>query len=224
MASGSPLSLTSALAVIFVRPAGATMRVHQLPKLSRYAAIGTGGSQDEVVAADEIRRAREVHVERQDHRGRLRAVVNHFKADANLHRALRWALRAVARGRGQWRAFVRRPARGIRGVLLILRPPNAAFRSAHGAARETRRAGGDDALVDLELDPDVAGGPEARAQVRRQPVALPGIRIVPPHAQRRRTDGERVLPARAQRATRGGGAGRRAGRRRRCARRRRGPA
>jgi hypothetical protein len=41
---GRPESLTMAFAVTFVRPFGATMRVHQLPKLSRYAATGSGGS------------------------------------------------------------------------------------------------------------------------------------------------------------------------------------
>ena len=39
----------------------------------------------QIVAADEIGHAREVDVEVEDHRGGLRAVVDHFEADANLH-------------------------------------------------------------------------------------------------------------------------------------------
>jgi len=42
--SGSPLSLTSVSVLMVVTPAGATSRLHQLPKESRYALIGSDGA------------------------------------------------------------------------------------------------------------------------------------------------------------------------------------
>jgi len=51
------------------------------------------------------------------------------------------------------------------------------------------------ALVDLELDADVAGGWEPAPEVGRQPVRLAGVGIVAPDAERRVGGGERSMPA-----------------------------
>ena len=66
-------------------PAGAMMRVHQLPKPSRYIDIGTPGSECSTSGLLQIRGARIMHVQIQDHRRRLDALVDQFVADSYLH-------------------------------------------------------------------------------------------------------------------------------------------
>jgi hypothetical protein len=65
-------------------PGGATRRLHQLPKRSRYAVTGTRIG-EQMVRAHQVGGARIVDAERQDHRRRAGTLVLHLEADTNLH-------------------------------------------------------------------------------------------------------------------------------------------
>ena len=85
MTSGTPVSLTSASAETRVRPCG---RDNAGAPVAEAVTIGCHRDrrvEHQVVTADQIGHAGEVDVEVEYYRGGLRAVVDHFEADVNLH-------------------------------------------------------------------------------------------------------------------------------------------
>ena len=83
--SSAPVSLTIASLVTRNCPAGATRRVHQFPKPSRYAAVGTAGVVLMWSGAREVRDPAVMDVQGQDHRRGLGKFVVELVANADLH-------------------------------------------------------------------------------------------------------------------------------------------
>ena len=160
----------------------------------------------EVVATDQVRHAREVHVEVEDHRRGLRAVVDQFEAGANLHHRTPGVRRGSAPARGAGTACLWGDGVAMAGfeVTVVTRRSGGARAAQRRDERAPQRgplstAGEHDRLVDFQFDAHIRARGKAGPQVSREPVALARVRIVAAYTKLRGLSRERRLPARAER-------------------------